>query len=237
MKWVESEYLQPEMQDTNPAKFHDAWRALVAAQWDFFRSPEKLSLLIIISRGILVPGGFGPRGTEGMILAVKWAREQNVPFLGICLGFQVAVIEWARNICKLQGACFEISHEGLLARLTSKQFKPGANSTELDEKTRHPVVIYMPEISRTHLGGTMRLGLRATVFSQKWSILQKLYGGADKIWERHRHRYEVNPEYVAQLEKSGLTFVGKDESGVRMQVLEKKGNYRNIFSSQTSRLI
>lgn len=69
----------------------------------------------------------------------------------------------------------------------------------------------------------MRLGLRATVFSQKWSVLRKLYGGADKIWERHRHRYEVNPDYVSQLERSGLTFVGKDEAGVRMQVFEKKG--------------
>ncbi|GJJ10584.1 hypothetical protein Clacol_004811 [Clathrus columnatus] len=167
LQWVESENLEPDMQHINPAKYHDAWRAVVAAQ------------------GILVPGGFGMRGTEGMALAIKRAREHSVPFLGICLGFQIAVIEWARNVCGLKNA----------------------NSTELDEKTPNPVVIYMPEISRTHLGGTMRLGLRATVFSQQWSVLKKMYGGADRIWERHRHRYEVNPEYVAKLEQSGLTFV------------------------------
>lgn len=84
----------------------------------------------------------------------------------------------------------------------------------------------MPEISRTHMGGTMRLGLRPTVFepdSEKWSKVRKLYGGAGKIWERHRHRYEVNPQYVERLQKSGLPFIGKDEKGERMQVLELKG--------------
>jgi CTP synthase len=84
----------------------------------------------------------------------------------------------------------------------------------------------MPEISRTHMGGTMRLGLRPTVFDSRassWSQLQKLYAGSEKIWERHRHRYEVNPEYVARLVESGLAFVGKDEQGVRMQALELNG--------------
>lgn len=84
----------------------------------------------------------------------------------------------------------------------------------------------MPEISRSHLGGTMRLGLRPTVFTPRaaaWSQLRKLYAGSETIWERHRHRYEVNPEYVLGLEESGLTFVGKDELGVRMQALELKG--------------
>ncbi|KAF8509053.1 CTP synthase N-terminus-domain-containing protein [Hysterangium stoloniferum] len=182
LQWVESQDLEPETQEIDPVKYHDAWRALVSA------------------KGILVPGGFGSRGIEGMILAIKWAREQHIPFLGICLGFQVAVIEWARNVCGLKDA----------------------NSTELASETPTPVVIYMPEISRTHLGGTMRLGLRATVFSQPWSVLRKLYGGAETIWERHRHRYEVNPEYVQKLEESGLPFVGRDEQGVRMQVLELK---------------
>ena len=83
----------------------------------------------------------------------------------------------------------------------------------------------MPEISKTHLGGTMRLGLRATVFGPdtQWSKIRQLYGGAEVIWERHRHRYEVNPQFVDQLADSGLHFVGKDEKGVRMQVLELKG--------------
>ena len=84
----------------------------------------------------------------------------------------------------------------------------------------------MPEISRTHMGGTMRLGLRPTVFadgSETWSKVRRLYGGAGKIWERHRHRYEVNPAYIERLTESGMTFVGKDEKGERMQVLELKG--------------
>ena len=101
-----------------------------------------------------------------------------------------------------------------------------ANSTELAEDTPDPVVIYMPEVSRTHLGGTMRLGLRPTVFEPdtgSWSQLRKLYAGHDTIWERHRHRYEVNPEYVQRLEESGLRFVGKDEQNMRMQAIELNG--------------
>ncbi|KAG8846698.1 CTP synthase ura7 [Tulasnella sp. 330] len=185
LEWVESSDLEPEMQQHDPRKYHDAHKALVSAN------------------GILVPGGFGERGTEGMVIAVKWAREQKVPFLGICLGFQVAVIEWARNVLGLKDA----------------------NSTEFVEDTSNPVVVYMPEISRTHLGGTMRLGLRPTIFdedSTEWSKLRKLYGGADTIWERHRHRYEVGPPYVDRLTESGLHFIGKDTKGERMQALELK---------------
>ncbi|KAF7968524.1 hypothetical protein HWV62_30177 [Athelia sp. TMB] len=183
LQWVDSSDLEPDMQESNPAKYHDAWRAIVGAG------------------GILVPGGFGKRGTEGMILAIKWAREQKIPFLGICLGFQLAVIEWARNILQI----------------------PAAQSTEFDEKTAEPLIIFMPEVSRTHMGGTMRLGLRPTVFdseAESWSNVRKLYGGKPKIWERHRHRYEVNPQFVEKLTASGLPFVGKDEKGERMQVLE-----------------
>lgn len=157
-----------------------------------------------VYRGILVPGGFGTRGIEGMILAIKWAREQKIPFLGVCLGFQLAVIEWARNVLLL----------------------PGAQSTEFEEHTPEPFIIFMPEISKTHMGGTMRLGLRPTVFDPEvegWSKVRQLYGGVPKIWERHRHRYEVNPAFVEKLVKSGLPFVGKDEKGERMQVLELKG--------------
>lgn len=153
------------------------------------------------NRGIIVPGGFGVRGTEGMIAAVKWAREQKVPFLGICLGFQVAVIEWARNVCGLKHA----------------------NSAELSKTTPHPVICFMPEISKTHLGGTMRLGLRPTIFEPgtEKSKLRRLYGGGSVAWERHRHRYEVEPKYVDELEAVGnLRFTGKDERGERMQMLE-----------------
>ncbi|KAJ3529986.1 hypothetical protein NM688_g7776 [Phlebia brevispora] len=183
LKWVNSSDLEPETQVTNPARYHDAWKSVVSAG------------------GILVPGGFGTRGTEGMMLAIKWAREQQVPFLGICLGFQLAVVEWARHVCGFKDA----------------------TSTEFDESTKQPAIIFMPEISKTHMGGTMRLGLRPTVFdpdTEKWSKVRKLYGGADKIWERHRHRYEVNPEYIKQFTDSGLAFVGKDEKGERMQILE-----------------
>ncbi|XP_006463493.1 hypothetical protein AGABI2DRAFT_225328 [Agaricus bisporus var. bisporus H97] len=183
--WVESSDLEPEIQESNPAKYHDAWRAVVGAS------------------GILVPGGFGTRGNEGMILAIKYAREQKIPFLGICFGFQLAVIEWARSVLEVSGA----------------------TSAEFDSNAEHPIIIFMPEISRTHMGGTMRLGLRPTVFDpdcESWSKVRKLYGGVGKIWERHRHRYEVNPQFVDQLQQSGLSFVGKDEKGERMQVLELK---------------
>ncbi|TFK21755.1 CTP synthase [Coprinopsis marcescibilis] len=183
IRWVESSDLEPETQETNAAAYHDAWRAVVGAG------------------GILVPGGFGNRGTEGMMLAIKYAREQKIPFLGICLGFQLAVVEWARNVMGI----------------------PDATSAEFNAQAEHPVIIFMPEISKTHMGGTMRLGLRPTVFEQgtdKWSKARKLYGGAGTIWERHRHRYEVNPEYVDRLVSSGCIFAGKDEKGERMQVLE-----------------
>lgn len=97
----------------------------------------------------------------------------------------------------------------------------------------------MPEVSRTHMGGTMRLGLRPTVFTEQskdWSIVRKLYGGAPKIWERHRHRYEVNPAFVERLEGSGLHFSGKDEKSERMQVLELPGkfNVRQSLSPESS---
>ncbi|KAI0275211.1 CTP synthase N-terminus-domain-containing protein [Gloeopeniophorella convolvens] len=182
LHWVESSHLEPQTQDTDPKKYHDAWRTVVGAG------------------GILVPGGFGERGTEGMILAIKWAREQNIPFLGVCLGFQLAVVEWARNVLGL----------------------PGAKSTELAPDAADPVVVFMPEISRTHMGGTMRLGLRPTVFQKdtEWSRVRKLYAGASTVWERHRHRYEVNPEYVERLQTSGMSFIGRDEKGERMQIME-----------------
>jgi CTP synthase len=102
-QWVESSDLEPKTQESNPAKYHDAWRALVGAGYvllDRFCLQRQNSPSY---RGILVPGGFGKRGTEGMILAIKWAREQKIPFLGICLGFQLAVIEWARNVLQLPG--------------------------------------------------------------------------------------------------------------------------------------
>lgn len=110
----------------------------------------------------------------------------------------------------------------------------GATSAEFDPNTEIPIIVFMPEISRTHMGGTMRLGLRPTVFetdSENWSKVRKLYGGTGKIWERHRHRYEVNPELVDRFEQSGLSFIGKDEKGERMQILELKGMSDLILES------
>ncbi|KAG9320142.1 hypothetical protein KVV02_000719 [Mortierella alpina] len=182
IKWIEGSDLEPEARSDSPVKYHNAWQDLCAAQ------------------GILVTGGFGRRGTEGKVAAAKWAREQKVPYLGICLGLQIAVIEFARNVCSM----------------------PEANSIELDENTTTPVVVYMPEISKTHLGGTMRLGLRPTEFQAgtENSAIRKLYGGKSTVLERHRHRYEVNPELIDRFEAKGLQFVGKDETGQRMEIVE-----------------
>jgi len=182
LKWIEASDLEEGMSTTNPLRFHEAWQSLCSAA------------------GVLVPGGFGERGTEGKVAACRWARENKVPYLGICLGLQIAVIDFARNVCGMKEA----------------------NSSELCPDTKDPVVVYMPEISKTHLGGTMRLGARETLFTEdsKQSVIRRLYGGGQSIDERHRHRYEVNPEYVPQFEEKGLRFVGRDDSGERMEILE-----------------
>ncbi|THH07890.1 hypothetical protein EW145_g3073 [Phellinidium pouzarii] len=193
IKWVESSDLEPVTQESDPVKYHDAWRAVVGAN------------------GILVPGGFGQRGTEGMLHAVKWAREQKIPFLGICLGFQVAVIEWARNVCSVSSKTFAIFTPLLRGVSDFHDLSPvEANSGEFAGENNDSVVIFMPEGSRTHMGGTMRLGLRPTVFTEesaKTSKIRQLYGGASKIWERHRHRYEVSPRYVKRFEENHPYFV------------------------------
>jgi CTP synthase len=148
--------------------------------------------------GILVPGGFGERGTEGKILAAKYARENQVPFLGICLGMQAAVIEYARSVLGMKNA----------------------HSTEMVPDCAEPAVIFMPEGSTTHMGGTMRLGSRRTIFQTQDCKAAKLYNSLPFIDERHRHRYEVNPDIVDRLEEAGCVFVGKDETNRRMEILE-----------------
>lgn len=186
ISWVEATDLEPEMSSAEKIKYHKAWSSLCSAD------------------GVLVPGGFGTRGTEGMIAAAKLARENKIPYLGICLGFQIAVIEYSRNVLGLVNA----------------------NSIELDETTKDPVVVYMPEISKTHLGGTMRLGLRPSVFQDntEWSKTRQLYGGAKIVQERHRHRYEVSPAHIKLLEEGGCNFVAKDDKSERMEILELKGH-------------
>ena len=135
--------------------------------------------------GILVPGGFGDRGIEGKIQAIRYAREQRVPYFGICLGMQCAVIEYARNVCGLEGA----------------------NSTEFNPATAHNVIDLLPE--QRHIqdkGGTMRLGLYPVLLSEG-TAASRVYGQG-LIEERHRHRYEVNNDYLARLEKNGLRISG-----------------------------
>jgi len=149
-----------------------------------------------------VPGGFGNRGIEGKILAANYCRKSGTPYLGICVGLQTAVIEFARA---------EMGWEG-------------ANSTEFDEATPHPVVVFMPEGSTTVMGGTMRLGSRATIIKDPKSLTQKLYGGKPVIYERHRHRYEVNKVCVPAFESHGLKFTGQDDRGVRMELCELEGH-------------
>ncbi|XP_062206371.1 uncharacterized protein LOC133908389 isoform X2 [Phragmites australis] len=180
VEWVPSCDLEDSAAKETPEAHKKAWKLLKGAD------------------GILVPGGFGNRGVQGKIIAAKYARENNVPYLGICLGMQIAVIEFARSIMKLRSA----------------------NSTEFDPATKSPCVIFMPEGSKTHMGATMRLGSRTTYFQVNGCKSAKLYGNASSIDERHRHRYEVNPEMVPDFEGAGLSFVGKDESGRRMEIIE-----------------
>ncbi|WP_254545949.1 CTP synthase [Halomarina pelagica] len=143
---------------------------------------------------IIVPGGFGVRGTEGKIDAIRYARERGVPFLGLCLGFQLAVVEFARNVADLDGA----------------------HSTELYENASTPVIDLLPEqYEIEEMGGTMRLGAYETDVSPG-TLAADLYG--DSCVERHRHRYEVNPEYIDDLEDAGLVFSGRVNN--RMEILE-----------------
>jgi CTP synthase len=135
--------------------------------------------------GILIPGGFGERGIEGKITACQYARENNIPFLGICLGMQVAVIEYARNVCRLDGA----------------------HSTEFDKKSPNPVIALMDEqIGIVEKGGTMRLGAYPCQLKEN-SVLHRLYG-EEQISERHRHRFEVNNAYRNTLVENGLVISG-----------------------------
>ncbi len=147
--------------------------------------------------GILVPGGFGSRGIEGKILACNYARTHKIPYLGICLGMQIAIIEFARNVLGLEGA----------------------NSAEIDPDTRYPVIDILPEKKNlTDLGGTLRLGKYPCVLNPE-SKSSKLYG-ADEIWERHRHRYEVNNDYREALLNHGMIFAGTSPNNHIVEMIE-----------------
>jgi CTP synthase len=155
--------------------------------------------------GILVPGGFGKSGVEGKINAIKYARENNIPFLGLCLGLQLAVVEFARNVCKLD-----------------------AHSSEIDSSTNNPVVDILPEQKTINeKGGTMRLGACKAILKEG-SRVSGLYGfggrvgdnGLEIVYERHRHRYEVNPDYHLILRENGLIFSGASEDGRLVEFIE-----------------
>ena len=182
--WIESADLDDQTSAADPEAY--------AAAWELLRGAD----------GVLVPGGFGIRGIEGKIKAAEYARTNNIPYLGVCLGLQVATIEFCRNVLGMEGA----------------------NSTEFDADTPHPAVVFMPEISKTHMGGTMRLGTKPTPFLVDDCKMRRLYGGADHVDERHRHRYEVNPELIEQIESAGLKYVGKDETGQRCEIMELEGH-------------
>lgn len=152
------------------------------------------------SHGILVPGGFGQRGTKGKLLAIKYARENKVPFFGICLGMQLAVVEFCKNVLGIEGA----EHE------------------EFVESAAEKVIIFMPEISKTMKGGTMRLGSRHTYILDDKSLASKIYYGAQTAYERHRHRYEVNTQYKEMMENKGFIFSGEDGNHERMEIIELK---------------
>ncbi|GAV80102.1 GATase domain-containing protein/CTP_synth_N domain-containing protein [Cephalotus follicularis] len=178
--WIPASDLEDATEKESPDAYKAAWKLLKGAD------------------GILVPGGFGDRGVQGKILSATYARENRIPFLGICLGMQIAVIEFARSVLGLKDA----------------------NSTEFDPSTRNPCVIFMPEGSKTHMGGTMRLGSRRTYFQVMECKTAKLYGNKTFVDERHRHRYEVNPHMITRFENAGLSFTGKDETGRRMEIVE-----------------
>jgi gamma-glutamyl-gamma-aminobutyrate hydrolase PuuD len=182
IEWIEASHLEVLGNQADKAdveKHTLAWKKLKSVQ------------------GILVPGGFGNRGIEGLILTANYARVHNIPYFGICLGLQTAVIEFARNVCGLTDA----------------------HSSEFDKNSSAPVVFEMPEISQTVMGGTMRLGARRTNL-KAGTLAHQLYNEQNAISERHRHRYEVNGKYISTLESAGLVFSGIDDKQERMEIVE-----------------
>ncbi|MDO8183668.1 MAG: CTP synthase [bacterium] len=166
---------------------------------DYETDPKKLAELETFD-GILVPGGFGERGVEGKIAAIRYAREREIPYFGLCYGMQLMVIEFARHVAGLKEA----------------------HTTEVNAKTKYPVIDIMPDqkekMARAAYGGTMRLGAYQALV-KKGTIAREAYGSG-KISERHRHRYEVNPEFIKLLEEKGLTFSATSPDGVLMEVAE-----------------
>lgn len=183
VEWIDATDLENPSSPEATERFRDAESRLRAAD------------------GIFVPGGFGDRGVEGKARAAGLAREWKKPYLGVCLGMQVALIQFARDTCSLTDA-------------TSEEFDKEASS-------KNHVFVYMPEVSKETMGANMRLGTRWVEFSKpEASFASGLYGGASRIMERHRHRYEFNVAYKELMEAKGVVFSGQDESKERMDVVE-----------------
>ncbi|MEM4258537.1 MAG: CTP synthase [Candidatus Thermoplasmatota archaeon] len=188
---------------------HAAWNNNLAPQIEwidskiFEKQPEEIRTLSQFD-GIIVPGGFGLSGIEGKITTIRYARENNIPYLGLCLGMQLAVVEYARNKCNLKQA----------------------NTTEVDKNTAYPVIDFIPDqvklIRESRYGATMRLGAYPAVLQEN-TLVYQLYGKTT-VYERHRHRYEVNPQYVEILEQNGLVFSGRSPDGILMEFLELSGH-------------
>lgn len=175
-------------------------RAKLEFKWvnaDKLETEENIDPIFRDVQGILIPGGFGARGIEGKIRAIRYARENRMPFLGLCLGMQCAVIEFARNVCKLKGA----------------------NSSEFDPETKYPVIDLIPEQKNiTEKGGTMRLGAYPCRI-KKGTLLHQAYN-KDEVQERHRHRYELNNDFRKELGDKGLIFSGIYEAADLVEVIE-----------------
>ncbi len=167
-----------------------------------FKSLEKYD-------GIIVPGGFGESGIEGKLAVIKYAREKKIPYFGLCYGMQLMVIEYARNVLGLKDA----------------------NTSEINPKSKHLVIDIMPDqkkkIAEEDYGGSMRLG-SYTAHLEKNTVARKAYG-RDLVQERHRHRYEVNPEYIKRLTDAGLVFSGKSPDGILMEIAELPKNKHPFF--------
>jgi len=184
---------------------HAAYKNKLKPQIDWINSelfekePEKLEDLKLYD-GVVIPGGFGSRGVEGKIKAIQFLRENKIPYLGLCYGMQLAVIEFARNVLGLKDA----------------------NTTEIDRDSKNPVIDIMPEQKKNledkNYGATMRLGAYPANVS-KGTLAYKAYGKT-KISERHRHRWEVNPEYIDRLKKGGLVFSAKSPNSKLMEIAE-----------------
>lgn len=174
----------------------------------FEKNPAQLKKLSEY-QGIIVPGGFGSRGTEGKIAVIRYCRENKIPYFGLCYGMQLALVEYARNVIKLKGA----------------------HTTEIDPATKYPVIDILPEqkklMAEKNYGGTMRLGAYPAAFLPN-TIARAVYG-VSKISERHRHRYEVNPDYIGRFQKAGVVFSGVSPDRRLMEIMELPKSVHPFF--------